>query len=167
MDFQQVYTIIRNMILQIVTIDYDPSNIKQSFQAPTGNNFISYEVLNQYQQNIKGVTWYGNVGDTISNNVLDAVSIQIDYWSDKPYIAQTNATKMHVYLAQVAQDYLNANYQNYGIGEIQNVMNMTESGDKAKYLFRYSLRFDLFGQNILTTPMQFTDKVNVGLDLIK
>ncbi len=167
MDFQQVYTIIRNMILQIVTDDYDHKNIRQSFQAPSGNNFISYEITTQYRQNVKGTTWYSKIEDIISNNVLESLNVQLDYWSDKPYVAQNNATRMHVYLSQIAQDYLNESYPHYGIGVIDNVMNMTESGDKAKYLYRYCIRFELFAQNILVTPMQYTDKVNAKLEFIE
>lgn len=166
MDFQQVYKLIKNLIIQIKTTDYLDSDIRQAFQAPTSDKFITYEILDQRRCNIKGAHWFSETEDNMSSNVLTALSVQLDYWSDKLYASQNNATRMHAYLSEVAPYYLRDNYPTFGIGIVEDVRNLTDTGDKAEYLFRYCLRFELFGQNIITTPMQFFDEINVDLDLI-
>jgi ABC-type metal ion transport system substrate-binding protein len=163
----ELYEVIRSLILQIVSIDYQSENIKQGFQAPTADNFISYIVTDSIKTGITGVKFYNETDDVMNNNLLYQNTVQIDYYSDKPYIAQNNANKMHNYLTAFAMDYLNNNYYGYSIGIIDRVRNMTDPADKGKYQFRYTIRFDLFSHDILTVPQIFTDQISANAVFIE
>lgn len=165
-DIDQIYIVIRNLILNIIDENYLPANIVQGFQAPVADNFVTFVVLDHDKQFMRGVTSYTEdlADETITNNQLESLPIQIDFWSDKQYTSQANAYNLHNYLGSFAQEYLNDNYFGFGIGEINSVQNITAAEDKGKYLYRYCLRFSLFAQNVITVPQIFTSEVQPFLE---
>lgn len=155
---QNVFIVTRNLILQVVDqIAFLPTNIKQGFLPPSGGNFISFVALPSEKTSIRGYNSYDSNNNQATNHLLYNNLMQIDYYSDFEYHASDEARKMEQYLSSFAQEYLTDNYNNYSLGVIYNIENLTDWGDKAKYLYRYCLRFELFSHEFLTVAQTFID----------
>jgi hypothetical protein len=151
------------------TIDpliYFPENIQQGFQTPTADKFISYVIVNSHKTSVTPVKEYSKTSDNLSSLLLYENLVQIDFFSDDNYSAPNNANILYNYLTSFAADYLFDNYPDISIGEVEEVHNFTESNDKAKYLFRYMVRFTLFTHEELIRIQDFTDQITFQIDLI-
>lgn len=167
MTMQNTFTAIRKMILDTTDpLIYLPANIQQGFQAPTADKFISFVIVDSHKTSITPVKTYGTTVDNASSLLLYENIVQIDCYSDDAYNAPNTAGIIYNYLTSFAPDYLFDNYPNISIGEVEEVHNSTEPNDKAKYLFRYSVRFTLFTHEELTRAQNFTTGADVGIHLI-
>lgn len=157
---KNIFIVARNLLLQSVdqTV-FLPANIKQGFLPPSGGNFISYVALPAKKTSVQGYNKYDSDNNLATNHILFNNPIQVDFYSDFEYSASDGARSFHQYLTAFAPEYLSANYIDNSLGIIDDIVNNTDLGDKAKYLYRYTVRYELFSHETLTIAQQFIDEV--------
>lgn len=160
---------LRSIILQNVDVDIFPAkNIMYGFQTPTSNNFISYLILHSRKTGITDVKTYDPTENIEAKTSVQLYEnhIQIDCYSDDFFNAPNAAQRINQYLTAFASDYLQENFSGITVGVVDEVMNLTEVGDKGKYLSRYVVRFSLFTHQEITLSQAYIDEVNVALKWI-
>lgn len=164
---QNLFTALRALILQSVDqAIFLPVNIKQGFQPPTTDKFISFVVLSPRKTSVQGYNTYDDDANTKTNILLYNNPVQVDFYSDTEYDANDAARTFHQYLTANGDDYLTTNYNGTSIGEIDEITNQTSFEDKGKYLFRYTIRFELFTHEMLVNAQVFIDDVVATTKLI-
>jgi hypothetical protein len=161
---ENIFKTVRSLILQ--TVDQDiflPENIKQGFIPPSGDKFISFVALPAKKTGVRGYNKYDSDNNTVTNIILFSNLIQVDFYSDVQYHASDAARRHHQYLTSFAQEVLNDSddTSNYSIGVIDEVNDLTEFGDKAKYLYRFVVRYELFSHEQITLPQAFFDNIDL------
>jgi len=157
---KELYTAVRSLILQSVDQSiFLSSNIKQGFQPPTGGDFISFLCTHSKKTSVIGYNVYDSDNNNKTNHILYVNHMQVDFYSDYEYNSSDASNIFHQYLTSNASEYLIDNYNSMSLGVIEEVVNNTDLGDKAKYLFRYTLRFEIFTHQDLTTAQVFIDEI--------
>lgn len=159
------------LIKQLITNAVDASifasdSIRYGFNPNFGNNFITYTVMTQRKMGVRGQYAYNNTNETATSTQTIENHVQIDCFSDNTINSYQNAydgaNSINNYLTNFAQSYINTNNLQFGIGEVSEVMNLTQLGDKGKYLFRFSLRCTIFSNQVFTQSQQFVDSIIIN-----
>ena len=129
-DMQNIFTIVKAMLVQCVDSAAYPSNtIIQGYQPPTTGNFIvmlrpsvvktSISPVNTYQYTTEGDI-YTKTSQFLYKNLM-----QVDFYSDDTkinvYTSGDNADTFHNYFGSNSQEYIDTKYYCDQIGEIETV----------------------------------------------
>lgn len=169
MSSSNMFTAIRAMLIDCMDDSVYPANtIKYAYQAPLQSNFIAYWCVNQHKTGLLGVNSYDYIQEKRNNVLLFENLIQVDFYSDanSPFISSDSSDIFNQYLTSYAPEFLRYNYPDITIGVVHNGLNLTEPGDKAAYLNRYTNRFTLFTHNVVIRPEIFFDEINILPTLI-
>ena len=163
---EQILAAIRGIIINAVDpLIFLPTNIKQGFQVATGDNFISYMVMQSQKTGVTAAKTYDSVAETVTATLLYEHHVQIDCYSNTTFATYANsangASDLHNYLTSFGMDYLKESFPGITVGIVEDVANLSETLDDSKYVMRHTVRFTLFALNNLTRTQVFVDEIDV------
>lgn len=155
-----LFVVVKAMLQDIVdTARFLPVNIQRGFQPVNAGNFISITQLNPFRTSMRGYNTYDPDNDLKINHILFNNPIQVDFFTDLEFAANDGAKALHQYLAEWGDEFLTENYPGTSIGEIDEIVNNSDVGDKGKYIYRYTIRFEIFTHEELARPQLFADEI--------
>lgn len=163
----ELFTVVRNLIIDGVQGNgIADSSVIQGYQFPEDTAFISFIRLMAKRTSMLGQNEYTTTGavELIEQTytTLYEHHFQVSCFADDPYIANDCANDLYNYLTQFAQERLNRDYYGTGIGVVEDIVNMTNVGDKATYLPNFVVRFTLLAHQNTTREIDAIEPIEVA-----